>query len=224
MSAILIDLLPLIIGAAMLPLWIVMSLLLLRGAGGLHKAIAFAAGAMAVRVLQGILFGYVFGAATDVSEDGGSNIVASTLLLMVGLILLVTAVRQWHKDDDPDAPPPQWMATLGSVSSLKAFGIGALLMTIAVKQWVFTLAAVAVLDDAQMGVARSALAYCFFVLAAHALVLMPIVISALAPDRSVALLDRMRGWLERHNRMITLCVSSIFGTWFAWKGTAGLLG
>ncbi len=222
MLASMIDLLPLIIGAAVLPLWIVMSLLLLRGTGGMRKATAFAAGAMGVRILQGILFGYVFG--TDAGEEGGSHVIASTLLLVVGVILLITAVRQWHKDDDPDTPPPPWMATLGTASSLKALGIGALLMTIAVKQWVFTLAAIAVLDDAQMGLARSALAYVVFVVAAHALVLMPIVIAVLAPSRSAAMLDAMRGWLERHNRMITLCVSSIFGAWFAWKGTMGLLG
>lgn len=221
MGTALIELLPLIIGAALLPLWVVMSLLLLRGAGGMRKATAFAAGAMAVRVLQGILFGYVF--STGAGDDG-SKVLASTLLLVVGIVLLITAVRQWRKEVDPDAPPPPWMATLGTASSLKAFGIGALMMMIAVKQWVFTLATIAVLDDAQMGPARSALAYLFFVLAAHALVLLPIVISALAPQRSAAILDGMRGWLERHNRMITLCVSSIFGTWFAWKGTMGLLG
>ncbi len=224
MPAMLIDLLPLIIGAAMLPLWIVMSLLLLRGDGGVIKATAFAAGAIVVRLLQGILFGYVFVAAADASGNGGSRLIASTLLLVVGVVLLVTAVRQWRKVIDPDAPPPQWMATLGAVSSIKAFGIGALLMTVAIKQWVFTLAAIAVLDDAQLGPARSIVAYLFFVLAAHALVMMPIVISAFAPNRSAALLNAMRGWLERHNRVITLCVSSIFGTWFAWKGITGLLG
>jgi hypothetical protein len=57
------ELLPLIVGAAVLPLWIIIALLLLRSEGGTSKAFAFAVGAMAVRVLQGILFGFVFGAA-----------------------------------------------------------------------------------------------------------------------------------------------------------------
>lgn len=156
MLASLIDLLPLILGAAMLPLWVVMSLLLLRGAGGMRKATAFAAGAMAVRLLQGILFGFVFGTTAGANGDDGSSIVASTLLLVVGVVLLATAVRQWHKDEDPDAPPPPWMATLGTVSSVKAFGIGALLMTIAVKQWVVTLAAIAVLEDVMVERLRAA--------------------------------------------------------------------
>ena len=54
---VLINLLPLIFGAAVLPLWIIAALLLVRGEGGVLKAAAFAAGAMMLRVLQGILFG-----------------------------------------------------------------------------------------------------------------------------------------------------------------------
>lgn len=57
------SLLPLIIGAAVVPIWIIVVLFLLRGEGGLLKGAAFAAGGLSVRVVQGIFFGYVFGAA-----------------------------------------------------------------------------------------------------------------------------------------------------------------
>jgi hypothetical protein len=68
------------------------------------------------------------------------------------------------------------------------------------------------------------LAYLFFVVAAHSLVLAPIAAAAVAPARSAAMLGAMRGWLERNNRVITLTVSSIFGAWFVWKGITKLLG
>ena len=218
------NLLPLIVGAAVLPLWIIASLLLVRGEGGVLKAAAFAAGAMMLRVVQGILFGYVIDAAADANGDGGSNLIASTLLLMAGILLGITAIRKWRADDDPDAPPPQWMAILGGLSWPKAFGVGALWMTVAVKQWVFTLSAIAVIDEAKLGRAGSVLAYLVFVLAAHSLVLAPVVVSAIAPAQSAQLLDATYGWLERRNRVITIAVSSTFGVWFLGKGLAGLLG
>jgi hypothetical protein len=87
------DLLPLTVGAAVLPLWIIISLLLLRSEGGVAKAAAFAAGAMAVRVVQGILFGFVFGAAADEGGDTGAALIKSTLLLVVGILLLITAYK-----------------------------------------------------------------------------------------------------------------------------------
>jgi len=219
-----INLLPLIVGAAVLPLWIIAALLLVRGEGGVLKAAAFAAGAMMLRLLQGILFGYVIDAAADANGGGGSNLIASTLLLVAGILLWITAIRKWRTEDDPDAPPPQWMATLGGLSWPKAFGVGALWMTIAVKQWVFTLSAIAVIDEAKVGRAGSVLAYLVFVLAAHSLVLAPVVVSAIAPARSATPLNAMYGWLERRNRVITIAVSSIFGVWFLGKGIAGLLG
>ena len=221
---VLISLLPLIFGAAVLPLWIIAALLLVRGEGGVLKAAAFAAGAMMLRVLQGILFGYVIDAAADANGGGGSNLIASTLLLVAGILLWITAIRKWRTEDDPDAPPPRWTVTLGGLSWPKAFGVGALWMAIAVKQWVFTLSAIAVIDEAKLGRAGSVLAYFVFVLAAHSLVLAPVVVSAVAPARSAKLLNAMYCWLERRNRVITIAVSSIFGLWFLGKGIAGLLG
>jgi hypothetical protein len=47
--------------------------------------------------------------------------------------------------------------------------------------------------------------------------LLPLIIGA-------AVLEAMRSWLERNNRVITLTVSSIFGAWFVWKGITKLLG
>lgn len=224
MATLFINLLPLIVGAAVLPLWIIAALLLLRGEGGVIKASAFAAGAMTVRVLQGILFGYVFGAAADASGDVGSKLIASTLLLVVGILLLITAIKKWHSEDDPDAPPPKWMASLSGLSALKACGIGALWMAIAIKQWVFTLSAIEFITEAKLGQTASGLAYLVFVVAAQSLVLAPIVIAAVVPSQSAKMLEAMQGWLERHNRVITMTVSSIFGMWFFWKGITGLLG
>jgi len=63
---------------------------------------------------------------------------------VIGILLLITAVKQWRKEDDPDAPPPKWMATISGLSTAKALGMGALLVAIAAKQWVFTLSAIGV--------------------------------------------------------------------------------
>ena len=201
-----------------------MALFLLRGEGGVRRALAFAAGAMMVRLVQGVLFGYVFGAAADASGEGGSNLITSTLLLVLGILVLISAVNEWRKEEDPDAPPPKWLATLSGLSALKAFGMGALLMALAIKLWVFTLSAIAVIEQGELSRAGNVLTYLVFVLAAQSLVLAPILVSAVAPVKSAKLLDAIQGWLERNNRAIIIAASSIFGVWFLWKGIAGLIG
>jgi hypothetical protein len=138
--------------------------------------------------------------------------------------VVISAVKKWRKEEDPDAPPPKWMEALGGLSAIQAFGIGTVLMALSIKQWVFTLSAIAVIEQGELSLAGSALTYLLFVLAAQSLVLAPILVSAVAPVQAAKLLDAIQGWLERNNRAIVIAASSIFGVWFLWKGIAGLIG
>ena len=224
MGTVIVSLLPLIVGAAVVPIWIIMVLFLLRSEGGLLKAAAFAAGAIIMRLAQGMLFGYVFGKSAEASGDSGSSVIVSTLLLVVGILMLIAAFKQWRKEDDPDAPPPKWIAAISGLSAVKAFGMGALLVVIAAKQWVFTLSTIGIIGQAQLSQAENVITFLFYVLAASSLVLAPIVVYAVAPTQSAKTLGAAQGWLERHNRVIVIVISLIFGLWFLWKGIAGLIG
>jgi hypothetical protein len=222
MGTLWIDLLTLSVAAAVLPIWIILALFLLRSEGGLLKATAFAAGATTVRLIQGVLFGFVFGAAAD-DGDGGPGLIASTLLLVVGILMLITAYKKWRKEEDPDEPP-KWMMSLSGLTTPKAFGVGALLMAVAIKQWVFTLSAIAIVQQAGASLAASVLAFLLFVVLAQSLVVGPIIVYAIAPARSAKVLDATQGWLAQNNRVIAIAVSLIFGLWFLWQGITGLLG
>ncbi len=224
MGDVLVDLLPVMIGAAVVPLYPIIVLLLLQSQGGLSKATAFVSGGVAMRLAQGVLFGLVFGAAMSANTEGGQQLIASTLLLVIGLLLLVTAFRKWRKVEDPDDPPPQWMTGLNSLSTLKAFGAGALFVTIAVKQWVFTLSAIAIISEAELGRSVGVGLYLFYTLATQMLALLPILAYAIAPQRTAKPLQAAQGWLGRNNRVIMIMVSLIFGVWFSYKGITGLIG
>jgi Sap-like sulfolipid-1-addressing protein len=217
------SLVPLIVGAAALPLYIILTLLLVRTKGGVIKGTAFAAGVMLVRLLQGLLFGYIFAEAIEARGASSGNDLSSILLLVGGILMLITAAWRWFKEEDPDAPPPKWMKTIDRVSPFKAFAGGAVLMMFSMKQWVFTLSAIAVVDEAKLGKAGSVVAYFVFVVAAQSLMLAPIILAAAAPVRAARLLDSEKGWIERHNRMVTVVVSSALGLWFISKGISGLL-
>jgi len=206
-------------------MWIIFALLLLRGESGSIKATAFAAGGMMVRLLQGILFGYLFATAQDAGGETGPDLIASTVLLVVGVFLLITGVTAtWRAGDDSDAPPPKWMTTLNRASAPAAFGMGVVMLMFAMKQWIFTLSALAIIEKGQLGMKGSAFAYLIFVLAAQSLMLTPIISSLVAPTRSAGTLAIMQGWLERHNRKLAAVASLIFGAWFVWNGATELMG
>jgi hypothetical protein len=116
------------------------------------------------------------------------------------------------------------MATLGSLSPLKAFGAGALFITIAVKQWVFTLTAIDVIQGGMPSIAGFAGLYLLYTLATQALVLPPILAYALAPQRADKPLRAAQAWLGHNSRTIAIAVSLIFGLAFFYKGLTGLIG
>jgi hypothetical protein len=217
------ELLPLIVGATAVPFYPIVVLLMLQGQGGLVKAVAFVAGNIAVRLAQGVLFGLLFGVEMAASSEDAQRLGVSTLLLIVGILLLITAVKKWQKEEDPDAPP-QWMSAIGGLSAVKALGAGALLVTAGVKQWVFTLSAIGVIGEAELGEVASTGLYLIYVLATQTLVVLPIVGYAVVPHQAARPLKAAESWLEQHNRVIVITVSLIFGVWFLYKGVTGLIG
>lgn len=215
------ELLPLIIGAALVPAWIVVVLFLLRERG-LRVAASFVGGTTAMRLLQGILFGLVFYTPSKDTGDGAVAAIGSTLLLVVGILLLTTAVKQWRRVEDPDAPPPRWRKTIQGLSAFQAFVVGGLLVLVAVKPWVFTLSALAVIQQAPLSPQGAVAMYLLFVLAAQSLLLAPIGVAITAPVHSERLLGAVQAWLERHGRVIVIVFSTVIGVWFVWKGITGI--
>lgn len=224
MSILITEFIPLMLGAILAPAWVVIVLLLLRSEGGLLKVIAFVGGVILLRLLQGLVFGYVFNASDATDTNEGSVLLVSTLLLVGGILLLITAIKKWTQDIDPEAPPPKWMTMFHSVTVGKAFLLGMGLMLVAAKQWVFTLGALAVIREADLVRPDNIIAYLVFVLGTQILVLVPIVFSAVAPKKASTVLAAVSAWLERNNRTIVVAVSVVFGAYFIFKGISGLLG
>ena len=75
---------------------------------------------------QGILFWTCLRVACEAYSEADPKLIVSTLLLITGILLLVTAFRQRQEPNDPDAPPPQWISTIAGLSMLKAVGEGTL--------------------------------------------------------------------------------------------------
>ncbi|PZV15413.1 MAG: hypothetical protein DCF22_07315 [Leptolyngbya sp.] len=225
MEAVLVSLLPYIIGSAVVPLQIIVGLLLLKSPKqGLFKAIAYVAGMTITRLLQGLLFGFILSRSTTFADgSSGKNPIISTLLLVLGILLLIAAYKKWRKEEDPDDPPPKWVTTIDGLTPLKAFGIGLGLPLIAAKLWVFTLSALATIAAAQLGQPTSAIAYLLFILLAESLLLLPILMRILVPERSKSVLIQLSSWLTRNNRPITITISLVFGLLFLKSGISGLL-
>jgi threonine/homoserine/homoserine lactone efflux protein len=217
-------LVPLMVASAVLPVPITITILLLRADSGRITAVAWVGGLIAVRLAQGIVFGLVLDRAVATGEGGtdGPGPIASTLLLVVAIAFFASAAAKLLRQPDEDAPPPAWMAKVSAVSPARAFLLGAASTGINLKLWAFTLAAIGVIAEADLGQVAAAGAYLVFVAGALAVHLAVVGIAYLAPSRADAVLARASAGLERHNRTIMIGLGLVFGTWFLLKALDGL--
>lgn len=216
---------PLIVGSALVPVQLLITLLLLRSDKGRVTAVGYVGGMTTVRLAQGVVFGLVLSSAATTSSgssDGQPGEGVLILLLVMGLLFLVTGLRHLFEHEDPDAPPPKWLTMLEGIGAPKAFGFGILTLALAPKFWVFTLGAIAAIGAADLGRPEAMLAFLVFVVLAEIGHLLIIGVAYAVPERSAQVLDAIGAWLRSNNRVIMIWVSFIFGVWFLWKSLDGL--
>jgi hypothetical protein len=201
---------------------LVLTILLLRSDSGRFTAVAFVSGMTVVRIAQGLIFGLILNPDQTSVDSDGSGIITSSILLILAVLLFVTAVRAFLTGDDPDAPPPKWMKTIDGVGAGKAFLLGAGLILIGAKFWVFTIGAISVIEEAALGQPQATLVFLGFAVASISIILILLAIAYVLPSRSDALLDSMASWLARNNRYIVIVIGLVFGTWFMVKALNGL--
>jgi len=212
--------LPLLIGSVLGPGQFIFDILLLRSADrGVLKASSFVIGMTVVRLAQGIVFGFIMDEALNaVAYKDQPGMVSTTLLLVLGIILLVTAYKQWQNEDDPDRPLPKWFTLIDRITPFKAFGIGFLWVATSFNLWVFTLSAIAVIGESPINLPGSVFAYLLFILLVESLLLFVISIRIMMPDQAAAFLNVMSAWLLKHNSVLIAATSLVFGLFFLFKG------
>lgn len=215
------NLLPLLLGSAIVPMQIVITIMLLSTPARVRAAGAWTAGMVLVRLVQGVVFGLILHSGATQRSEGGRTWIVSTILLIVAVLLLSTAVRELFGGDDPDAPPPAWTTMLSAMTPGKALLLGAGMITIEARFWVMTLGAIGVIGAADLRRPTAIAIYIVFVVLAVSPHLMIVGTAALAPTRSKALLDRALYLLRENNRVIMVVVGFVFGTWFMVTALTG---
>ena len=146
----------------------------------------------AVRLAQGVVFGLVLG--TGASEAEGPDrpgAIVSTLLLVVGVLFLVSALRKLLDEPDEDAPPPRWMLMISTATPRQAFAFGAGVVAASAKLWAFTLGAIAVIAEADLGRADALALFLVFVVLAESVHISLVAFAYASPRRAGPTLDRV---------------------------------
>jgi threonine/homoserine/homoserine lactone efflux protein len=210
LSLVLFSLLPLGIGAAISPWPTTVTIMFLSTGRPLAKALAYLIGYSAVLVAIGIVALTVFGGG-DYEGGDRSSAVGGTLDVVFGILFLGLALKLWLKAPDPSAPPPRWMSAFESINIGGAFLLGVFMMVTNFSTLPLYIAGLKELVTANLNPAGNLFALVLFILLIVVELLVPTVVYARSPRRGGELLDGARQWLEKYNRVISICIFVFYG-------------
>jgi threonine/homoserine/homoserine lactone efflux protein len=217
------DILGLAAGVAVSPLPIVAIILMLATPQGRTNGILFGVGWLAGLAVLGTV---VLLLAQPAGASSGGEPAAWTgwLKLLLGVLLLLAAARQWRGRPAPGAEPemPKWMAGLDRIRPGGSLGLGALLSAVNPKNGALTIAAAASIAAAGLPGGEEAAVLAVFVLIGSVGVLAPLVLYLTAGESAARTLDGWKTWAGDHNAAIMAVLLLIFGVKLAGDGIAVL--
>ena len=220
------QMLPFAVGVAISPMPIVAVVLMLVSARAKANGLAFILGwVVAIAVLGGIVLA-VAGPAAMTDDDGSASSGSSTLKLVLGLLLVMVAMRQWrsrpHGDEEPVVP--KWMGAIDGFTPVKAAGAGFVLADVNPKNLVLVVGGAAAIAQTEVSGAEQVLALVLFVVIATIGVATPVVIYFVMGDRAAGILQRLKSWMSSHNPAIMAVLCLVIGAKLIGDSISGFSG
>ena len=184
MNGVIGDILSPAIGVALSPIPIIAVILLLFSKRAKTNAPAFLAGWVVSLSIVGVVV-ILLGNVSHVADSSGPSKGAAVLMLVLGVLLLFFAYRQWKKRPREGEEPqmPRWMAGIESFSTGKSFVAGLMLVGANPKNLPLTIAAAIAITSSGLGGAQPWIALAIFVIIASLTVIVPVVTYLLAGER-----------------------------------------
>jgi Sap-like sulfolipid-1-addressing protein len=215
--------LPLAVGAAISPVPIIASVLLLLTPRGSATGTAYVVGWLLGLIALGAII-LLIAHPAGASSNGMPATWVSLLELALGILVLLAALGQWRSRPRGDAEPPtpKWMGTIESFNVGKAFAVGLFLGALNPKNIPLTIAAAAAIAGTGISNGSQAIVLLVFAVVGTIGVAAPLGIYLAMGDRAGHVLDGLRHWLARNNPVIMTVLLVVIGSKILGDAISGL--
>ena len=218
------ELLPLALGIAISPIPIIAIILMLITPKARSNGLAFLLGWMAgILIVGGIALVVADVAGLSTGSEAASQSQA-VIKLVLGLLLLVVAARQWRSRPKPgeEASLPKWMQTLDTFTPVKSFGVAALLSGPNPKNLALNLAAMSIVATAGLSTANQVVALLVVVVIGSLTIIAPLVVYFAGGEKSTEILGGWKSWLSENNAATMAVLLLVLGVALVGQGISGL--
>ena len=217
------EMLPLAIGIAISPVPIIAIILMLITPKARSNGLAFLGGWMLGLAVVGTIVLIVANTAGVATSSGPSRTV-SLIKLLLGLLLLFAAWRQFAKRPRPgeEVPMPKWMRALDGFTPTRSLAIGALLSGVNPKNLILNATAAAGIAQSGLSGAQQAVVLIVLIIVGSLGIIAPVGVYFAMGDKATNVLDGWKTWLAANNATVMVVLFVVFGASLIGKGIGGL--
>ena len=200
------------VGVALSPLPIIAVVLMLATPKGRVNGLAFLVGwVLGIAVLGAIVLLVAGGASA--SRHGAPATWVSILKIVLGVLLVLLAVKEWRGRPRGDSQPglPSWMKAVDTFTPVRSTALGVGLSAVQPKNGLLVVGAAAAIAQTGAGAASQAVALGVFIVIATLGVGAPVAIYYLAGHRATKILGELHDWMARENATIMAVLCLIIG-------------
>ncbi len=219
------EVLPFAIGIAISPIPIIAIILILFSDRARVNGPAFLAGwVIGLTVAATVV--YLLSQAGDVGTDSGSSDSVSWGKIVLGVVLLGLARRNWAKRPKPGEPSalPKWMATVDTIAPSRAFGLAVLLSVVNPKNLILAVGAAAGLGQLDLSTSDAVVSLAVFVVVSSLSIAFAVAYDFFGGEKARHSLDDMKAWMTEHNSAVMAVLFVVFGVVLISKGLGLLSG
>ena len=217
------EVLPFAVGVAIVPIPVVAVILMLFSRRARVNGPLFLLGWVAgLTVAFGAV--YALSDAGDVATDSTASDSVSWGTLVLGVLLLLMAVRSWQKRPAPGVTPPlpKWMAGMDAIAPGKALGLGVVLSAANPKNLILVIGAATGLAQLGLSTGDAVVALIVFVVIGSLSVVGPVAYYFAGGENATRTLDELKGWLATNNAAVMAVLFLVFGAVLVSNGLAPL--
>jgi hypothetical protein len=218
------ELLPLAVAIAISVTTIITTVLMLLSPQAKSRTVGLLVGCV-VGVGGAVAFFTLLAGVLPTQDSGGSSRAAAVIKMLIGVLLVVLALRQWRgrPAGGDRGELPKWMSGVDSMTPGKALVLGLLLSAVVPKNLLIALSAGLIVGEAGFSGGQAAVVIVVFTVIATSTVAVPVVTHLVAPSRMRGPFERLREWLVENNVTIMVVVLLVIGVVMIGNSIASLL-
>jgi threonine/homoserine/homoserine lactone efflux protein len=215
------DILPLALGVAISPIPIIAAILMLLSPNARTTGVGFLGGWIAGVVMAIVAF-TLLSTVLPESDSGASHPVKGTIRLVLGLLLILLAAKQWRARPRGQAAPalPKWMSAIDTMTPVKGLGLGVALSALNPKNLIMAAGAGIAIGDSNLDSSQTVVVIVVYTVIAASTVAVPVIGYLVAAGRMAEPLESLRGWLVRENTVVMAILLLVIGVVMIGKGIA----